>query len=73
MGVDDGGGAGAGCGGVGGGVDGCTIEGGTVAGATGAGGVTHDGGLTWEPAIVVPFRDGIFNLSDIAVVDAGAR
>ena len=41
--------------------------------ATGAGGVTHDGGLTWEPAIVVPFRDGIFNLSDIAVVDAGAR
>lgn len=41
--------------------------------ADGAGGVTHDGGLTWEPVIVVPFREGIFNLSDIAVVDAVAR
>lgn len=41
--------------------------------ADGAGGVTHDGGLTWEPVIVVPFRDGIFNLTDIAVVDTRAR
>lgn len=39
---------------------------------TGAGGVTHDGGVTWQPVIVVPFRDGIFGLSDVTVVGAGA-
>jgi len=38
----------------------------------GAGGVTHDGGASWEPVIVVPFRDGIFGLSDIAVIDVPA-
>ena len=40
---------------------------------TGLGGVTHDGGASWHGIIVVPFREGLFGLADVAVAGGSKR